>query len=225
MILNPIFFGIFMEINLINNNSHHKNITISSITLTQNGMTNISVENSSPKFIWMEGKMTLRITSNITANIICRLKDSNGGKDFKEVSNNEELEGKGKTQKIILTIKPKFTTITGRFEFNLTVTNLGNDDQYSEKIEIILGMGNLLLIAFFSEFGIAIIIVLVKSKGIGKEEASFVASVTQVTPRSSSLPAGKIKCPECDKLIDEGLTFCPECGKRIPEFLRYQPNP
>jgi DNA-directed RNA polymerase subunit RPC12/RpoP len=35
---------------------------------------------------------------------------------------------------------------------------------------------------------------------------------------------GKIKCPECNKYIEEGLVFCPECGNRIPEFLRYNPN-
>ena len=36
-----------------------------------------------------------------------------------------------------------------------------------------------------------------------------------------NLPAGKILCPECDELINEGLTFCPECGNRIPEFLQF----
>ncbi|MBD3342189.1 MAG: hypothetical protein GF353_24015 [Candidatus Lokiarchaeota archaeon] len=40
----------------------------------------------------------------------------------------------------------------------------------------------------------------------------------------SEIPSGKIKCPDCNKLIDEGLTFCPECGNRIPEFLRFNPN-
>ena len=37
-------------------------------------------------------------------------------------------------------------------------------------------------------------------------------------------PKGKIKCPECNELIDEGLVFCPECGVRIPEFLRFNPD-
>ena len=38
------------------------------------------------------------------------------------------------------------------------------------------------------------------------------------------IPEHKIKCPECDEIIDEGLSFCPECGSRIPEFLRYNPT-
>jgi rRNA maturation endonuclease Nob1 len=37
-------------------------------------------------------------------------------------------------------------------------------------------------------------------------------------------PQNKIKCPECKKIIDEGLIFCPECGNRIPEFYRFNPN-
>lgn len=35
------------------------------------------------------------------------------------------------------------------------------------------------------------------------------------------LPKGKIRCPECKEIIEEGLSFCPECGNRIAEFLRY----
>jgi rRNA maturation endonuclease Nob1 len=35
---------------------------------------------------------------------------------------------------------------------------------------------------------------------------------------------GKIKCPKCNQIIDEGLSFCPECGSRIPEFLRFNPD-
>jgi len=43
-------------------------------------------------------------------------------------------------------------------------------------------------------------------------------------PKKSKIPKGKIKCPQCNQIIDEGLTFCPECGSRIPEFLRYNPD-
>ena len=41
---------------------------------------------------------------------------------------------------------------------------------------------------------------------------------------SEKAPTNKIKCPECKKIIDEGLIFCPECGNRIPEFYRFNPN-
>ncbi len=38
------------------------------------------------------------------------------------------------------------------------------------------------------------------------------------------IPAGKIACQFCNKIIDEGLMFCPECGERIPEFFRFNPD-
>ena len=39
--------------------------------------------------------------------------------------------------------------------------------------------------------------------------------------KGSQIPESKIQCPECKKIIDEGLTFCPECGSRIPTFLQF----
>ncbi|MFX1258413.1 MAG: hypothetical protein ACFFAN_11175, partial [Promethearchaeota archaeon] len=27
-----------------------------------------------------------------------------------------------------------------------------------------------------------------------------------------NVPEGKIRCPDCKEIIEEGLTFCPECG-------------
>lgn len=41
---------------------------------------------------------------------------------------------------------------------------------------------------------------------------------------SEKIPQNKIKCPECKRIIDEGLIFCPECGNRIPKFYRFNPN-
>jgi hypothetical protein len=39
----------------------------------------------------------------------------------------------------------------------------------------------------------------------------------------SQAPPGRIYCPECKKVIEEGSIFCPECGTRIPRYLRYHP--
>ncbi len=39
----------------------------------------------------------------------------------------------------------------------------------------------------------------------------------------SQAPTGRIYCPECKKVIEEGSIFCPECGTRIPRYLRYHP--
>lgn len=40
----------------------------------------------------------------------------------------------------------------------------------------------------------------------------------------SAAPPGRIFCPECKKVIEEGSIFCPECGTRIPRYLRYRPG-
>ncbi|MEX2754551.1 MAG: zinc ribbon domain-containing protein, partial [Candidatus Sigynarchaeota archaeon] len=47
------------------------------------------------------------------------------------------------------------------------------------------------------------------------------STVTYVDP--SQAPPGRIFCPECKKVIEEGSIFCPECGTRIPRYLRYHP--
>ncbi|TFG29312.1 MAG: hypothetical protein EU532_03455 [Promethearchaeota archaeon] len=38
---------------------------------------------------------------------------------------------------------------------------------------------------------------------------------------SNKITSGKIKCPECNSIIEEGLVFCPECGNRIPPWARF----
>ena len=39
--------------------------------------------------------------------------------------------------------------------------------------------------------------------------------------KKSKVPRGKIKCPDCEKVIEEGLTFCPDCGNRIPPWAKF----
>jgi len=45
-----------------------------------------------------------------------------------------------------------------------------------------------------------------------------------IMSKKKKIPPGKVKCQECNEIIDEGLTFCPECGERIPEFFRFNPD-
>ena len=73
-------------------------------------------------------------------------------------------------------------------------------------------------------FGISLMIILVKKKGSKIIKPVSTSSETSIISESSEVSGRKIQCPECKKLIDEGLTFCPECGSRIPEFLRFNPN-
>lgn len=54
-----------------------------------------------------------------------------------------------------------------------------------------------------------------KPKEEGKSEVSG-TSETISYDEAEGLPEDKIRCPNCNKPIPEGLTFCPECGARIP---------
>ncbi|MEX2718785.1 MAG: zinc ribbon domain-containing protein [Candidatus Sigynarchaeota archaeon] len=54
--------------------------------------------------------------------------------------------------------------------------------------------------------------------GAADDDTSTVTYVDQ-----SQAPPGRIFCPECKKVIEEGSIFCPECGTRIPRYLRYHP--
>nr|MDO8086462.1 zinc ribbon domain-containing protein [Candidatus Sigynarchaeum springense] len=56
------------------------------------------------------------------------------------------------------------------------------------------------------------------SAGTADDDTSTVTYVDQ-----SQAPPGRIYCPECKKVIEEGSIFCPECGTRIPRYLRYHP--
>jgi len=42
--------------------------------------------------------------------------------------------------------------------------------------------------------------------------------------KKNKIPEGKIKCPECNSIIEEGLIFCPECGNRLPPWARFNPD-
>ncbi|TFG08237.1 MAG: zinc-ribbon domain-containing protein [Promethearchaeota archaeon] len=42
--------------------------------------------------------------------------------------------------------------------------------------------------------------------------------------KKSKIPPGKIRCPECGRIIEEGLVFCPECGNRIPPWAQFNSN-
>jgi hypothetical protein len=56
------------------------------------------------------------------------------------------------------------------------------------------------------------------ASGASDDDTSTATYVDQ-----SRAPAGRIFCPECKKVIEEGSIFCPECGTRIPRYLRYHP--
>ena len=69
-------------------------------------------------------------------------------------------------------------------------------------------------------FGTAVLVVLTRKQELDKEKII----TAQATQKVGRVPEGKIPCPTCHSVIDEGLAFCPECGDRIPEFLRMSPG-
>ncbi|NVM36363.1 MAG: zinc ribbon domain-containing protein, partial [Candidatus Lokiarchaeota archaeon] len=153
--------------------------------------------------------------------INCELKDSKNGKFFTQVNKIINLTGFNQIQVIRLIFRPHLTTLPGRYNFTLNITGFYN---YTENFELILGMGYFILILILIIFGIGLIIILVKkNEGIITKPIS-VSTEGSIPSELIETPSSKIQCPECKKLIDEGLAFCPECGSRIPEFLRFNPN-
>ena len=193
--------------------------SLSNLSLNQG--TNFTVQSSLHELIWIEGRITLRITSNQSGLITCQLQDSKNGKYFTTVNKVVNLTGSNETHTILLITNPHITTLPGKYNLTLNISGLHN---YSENFEVILGMGYIFLILIVSIFVISLVLILVKTKK-GKEAKPAFSAASEPAPSSlREIPSNKIKCPECKRLIDEGLSFCPECGGRIPDFLRFNPN-
>ena len=119
------------------------------------------------------------------------------------------------TQVFILKIYPSLTTFPGVYIFRL---NLIGFITYYEEFEVIFGLGFIPFVSIFGTGLVFIIFILVKKTKKSEKPQDATLEID-----SSESLIGKIKCPNCRKLIREGLAFCPECGDRIPEFLRYNP--
>lgn len=200
--------------------------TSTPITLSQQQIPNITIICNSPKLIWIESQLTLTVISNRTLTLNCYFGDP-GLVSFNLTNVNHKIIGNGISQKILLRIYPHLFTLPGKYQLSLLVIPVGTSEQHSETIEVVLGMGFIFLFCILLIFGTAIIVILTRKEDIDEEKLSTM-SVGSATGSSVSggvhLPAGKIICPGCGKIIDEGLSFCPECGDRIPEFLRFGPT-
>lgn len=185
-----------------------------------NQVSNFTVTCNVNKIIWIEGVVDLLITANQSGIIICELIDSNGGKYFTPVTRSITLAGNNQSQNLRLTFNPLFTTFPGRYNINLRISGLFI---YNEDFEVILGLGYILLLLIVSIFGIGIILILKKKVEVISKKPTSTIYETERT-ELVEVPSKKIACPECKKLIEEGLVFCSKCGVRIPEFLRYNPN-
>lgn len=184
-------------------------------------LNNFTVESKFNALIWIEAHLLLKIASNQSGVIWCDFTEFNEGKYFNKINRSIEILGTNETQTIRLVLKPHLTTLPGKYNFTL---NIGGLYDYVEQFEAILGMGYIIIIAVLVIFCIGIILILRKTAGTKKIKVDSSTQMDSISTSLDEIPGNKIKCPECKKPIDEGLTFCPECGSRIPEFLRFNPN-
>jgi hypothetical protein len=146
------------------------------------------------------------------------------------------------SSQIEIIIQPSWNVFPSSFQFQFTLYYINASTPLPQNIyEIPLGefniiMGIPLVILLGGIFTIGIIFISVRPVRLRQMktdeslETDFsYAESTEASPPSSSSPqsspsdgleAGKIRCPECKKIIAEGSAFCPECGFHIPRFLR-----
>ncbi len=222
-ILIMVFFLSLISLNcfeLFQFNKDFSSDNISSELKTSQAL-NFTVTSNLHKLIWIEGQLNLILTANETGLITCEFKDSNNGNYFTQVNKIVNLTGSNEAQAIRLKFYPHLTTLPGKYNITLNITGFYN---YTENFDLILGMGYIILISVLTIFGIGLIIIFVKKKDLKTVKPISVSTEESIVSELEEVPIRKIQCPECKKLIDEGLAFCPECGSRIPEFLRFNPN-
>lgn len=218
-----VFFLSLISLNcfeLFQFNNDFSSDNISSELKTSQAL-NFTVTSNLHKLIWIEGQLNLILTANETGLITCEFKDSNNGNYFTQVNKIVNLTGSNEAQAIRLKFYPHLTTLPGKYNITLNITGFYN---YTENFDLILGMGYIILISVLTIFGIGLIIIFVKKKDLKTVKPISVSTEESIVSELEEVPIRKIQCPECKKLIDEGLAFCPECGSRIPEFLRFNPN-
>ncbi len=226
LMIAPAFFAItHLESNSVSYSSHIIR-NQSRIKLSQSESENITIESEISKFSWIEGILQVSFSANISGYLKITFADSKGGAYFRTVNNIVELKDDEENEIIKITIKPQLTTFPGEYEVWLFISYFEKENKeedadqiYTKEFKLVLGIGYVFLLSAGIIFSTAILLILVKKESI-KEEKKAPSGTSSV-----NLPVGKIKCPECSKIIDEGLSFCPECGNRIPEFLRFGPKP
>lgn len=202
--------------------SYNRNNIIEDNLKTSQISDEFKVESNLHKIIWVEGHLTLTLTANESGSITCDFRDALNGNYFTLINKVVNLSGDFVQQEVQFVFRPHITTLPGSYNFTLNITGLYD---YTENFQIILGMGYIIFLLILTIFGIGVIIILVKKKGSEFTKDSIINVPDDSIPSDGDyIPINKITCPDCKKLINEGLTFCPECGARIPEFLRFNPN-
>jgi hypothetical protein len=214
----PLFINNILISDLSEEENHQNNDKFSPIRLTQ-GISNISIQYTIPNLVWNEIQLTITVVSNKTGQLRYIFGEKGSQKYFDLVAINQTIVV-GVNPPFEIKVKPLFFTLPGKYNLELVATLIGTGESFSGDIEIVLGFGYTVLFSILIIFGTAILVILTRKHEI--DEDKIVSA--QAAQHSGRAPEGKIPCPTCYKLIDEGLTFCPECGERIPEFLRFSPS-
>ncbi len=190
---------------------------------------NVSVEiKSYSQLIWFSGNIVIETSSNISGYLKIDLSDGLGGGYFQNLQQIIPISNTSENEVSEIPIIPQMYLFPGVYNLSFIINYIpliNSTDEttiLSSQLQINVGLGLPMLIVLIIIFGISFILILTKKETI-KEEILTYESEKQIEIALDA-PQGKIKCPECKKVIDEGLIFCPECGKRIPEFLRYRPE-
>ncbi|MHA1273133.1 MAG: zinc ribbon domain-containing protein [Promethearchaeota archaeon] len=214
----PIFYSVYIyNFKISPNYQIRDNFIINSCA----DKSNFSISADLPKIIWFEAYLNIKISSELDGKIKCISVDSKGGKYFSIEETVINIK-KSESKTIQMKLNPHLSTLPGKYQFGLVIWYIENENNsvqiYSKNFDTILIMGPLFLYCNLIIFSTAILIILTKNPS----EEEIIAA--QTGSQQGIIPEHKIKCPECGKIIDEGLTFCPECGNRIPEFLRFGPG-
>jgi len=226
LLIAPVIFSLFSISSNIIIVKQQKMENPATIKLAQQQITNITIISILPEWIWMEGQIKLVVTSNITGTLNCNFGEPEL-KYFNLGNTNHDIVGNNMPQIIILRANPNLFTLPGIYDLSLLITLEGSLDQHSEDHEVILAMGHIFLYSILLVTGTAIIVILSVKPDLDEETLAKISSgsATGLGPSGGAhLPVGKIKCPGCGRIIEEGVNFCPECGDRIPEFLRFGPS-
>ncbi len=191
--------------------------------------TNITVVNyTGPDFTWSEPvTFNFTVDSNITA-IVTVMVLSDVLETF--IYNMNVTAG---FNPLVVTLGVSPLALPGRHIVNFTFSHMGSNVTIPH--ELLIGSNPIISYGIlFGAMGFAIAIYAAvgapkkpKASSSGPsgsaasaadDESSTVTYVDQ-----SQAPPGRIYCPECKKVIEEGSIFCPECGTRIPRYLRYHP--
>jgi hypothetical protein len=191
--------------------------------------TDIEVANyTAPDFTWSEPvTFNFTVDSNISAVVTVSIQ-SDVFEPF--IYNMNVVNG---LNPLVVTLGVSPYALPGEHLINITFTHTGNNATFSHEIWV----GTSVVISYGILFGALGFTIAIYAKvgspkkpktstpGSSGSAASAAdddtSTVTYVD--QSQAPPGRIYCPECKKVIEEGSIFCPECGTRIPRYLRYHP--